>query len=77
VTINDRPAQFRALRSENRADVNDALTVAAWRIRKQTNLCRIDASKRDGFSSKRHPALGYCWSMMFSENRYALFGIML
>jgi len=25
----------------------------------------------------RHPALGYCWSMMFSENRYPLFGIML
>jgi len=33
--------------------------------------------KRDGFSSKRHPALAYCWSMMFSENRYPLFGIML
>jgi hypothetical protein len=23
--------------------------------------------KRDGFSSNRHPALGYCWSMMFSD----------
>src|SRR5262249_38924400 len=33
--------------------------------------------KRDGFSSNRHPALGYCWSMMFSENRCPLFGIML
>jgi hypothetical protein len=33
--------------------------------------------KRDGFSSNRHPALGYFWSMMFSENRYPLFGIML
>jgi hypothetical protein len=33
--------------------------------------------KRDGFSSNRRPALGYCWSMMFSENRYPLFGIML
>jgi hypothetical protein len=35
------------------------------------------ALKRDGFSSNRHPASGYCWSMMFSENRYPLFGIML
>jgi hypothetical protein len=34
-------------------------------------------SKRDDFSSNRHPALGYWWSMMFSENRYPLFGIML
>ena len=33
--------------------------------------------KRDGFSSNRHPVLGYCWSMMFSENPYPLFGIML
>jgi hypothetical protein len=33
--------------------------------------------KRDDFSSNRHPALGYCWSMIFSENRYPLFGIML
>src|SRR5215510_4214900 len=29
------------------------------------------------FSSNRHPALAYCWSMIFSENRYPLFGIML
>jgi hypothetical protein len=41
--------------------------------------------KRDGFSSNRHLALDYCWSMMFSENRYpprikcgaGFFGIML
>src|SRR5215831_18856658 len=26
--------------------------------------------KRDDFSSSRHPALAYCWSMIFSENRY-------
>jgi hypothetical protein len=31
----------------------------------------------DDFSSNRHPALAYCWSMIFSENRYPLFGIML
>ena len=28
-------------------------------------------------SSNRHPALAYCWSMIFSENRNPLFGIML
>src|SRR5215211_7192118 len=33
--------------------------------------------ERDDFSSNRHPALGYCWNMIFSENRYPLFGIML
>ena len=33
--------------------------------------------KRDDFSSNRHPALGYWWSMIFSENRFTLFGIML
>ena len=34
-------------------------------------------AKRDDFSSNRHPALALCLSMIFSENRYALFGIML
>src|SRR5215211_2960581 len=33
--------------------------------------------EHDDFSSNRHPALGYCWSMIFSENRYPLFGITL
>jgi hypothetical protein len=45
----------------------------------------IGALKRHDFSSSRHPALGYPWSMMFSENRYppriesgaGFFGIML
>jgi len=35
------------------------------------------ALERDCFSSSRDPAPGYCWSMIFSENRYPLFGIML
>jgi hypothetical protein len=35
------------------------------------------ALKRDAFSPNRHPALAYCWSMMISENRHPLFGIML
>src|SRR6266478_8093391 len=30
--------------------------------------------ERDDFSSNRHPALAYCWSMIFSENRFPLFG---
>src|SRR6516164_9554362 len=33
--------------------------------------------ERDDLSSIRHPALRYWWSMIFSENRYPLFGIML
>src|SRR5262245_14525351 len=33
--------------------------------------------KRDDFSSNRHLDLTYAWSMIFSENRYPLFGIML
>jgi hypothetical protein len=33
--------------------------------------------KRDDLSSNRHPALAYWWSMIFSENRCPLFGIML
>jgi hypothetical protein len=33
--------------------------------------------EHDDFSSNRHRALSYCWSMIFSENRYPLFGIML
>src|SRR5262249_51635047 len=33
--------------------------------------------EREDFSCARHPALAYWWSMIFSENRYPLFGIML
>jgi len=32
---------------------------------------------RDDFSSIRHRALSLCLSMIFSENRFPLFGIML
>src|SRR5512145_3252594 len=35
------------------------------------------ALERDDFSSRRHPALICWWSMIFSENRFPLFGIML
>src|SRR6516165_9216820 len=33
--------------------------------------------ERDDFSSNHHPALALCLSMIFSENRFPLFGIML
>jgi hypothetical protein len=33
--------------------------------------------ERDDFTFVRHPAPGFWWSMIFSENRYPLFGIML
>ena len=35
------------------------------------------ALERDDFSSNRHPALAFCFSMIFSENRFPLFRIML
>jgi hypothetical protein len=33
--------------------------------------------ERDDFSPNRHPALAYWWSVIFSEDRFPLFGIML
>jgi hypothetical protein len=33
--------------------------------------------ERDDFSSNRHHALTSSWSMIFSENRFPLFRIML
>ncbi|MBZ0138977.1 MAG: hypothetical protein K8H87_04285 [Pseudorhodoplanes sp.] len=33
--------------------------------------------KRDDFSPNRHLALAFCLSMIFSENRFSRFGIML
>jgi hypothetical protein len=37
----------------------------------------LSTPERDDLSSNRHPALAYCLSMIFSENWYPLFGIML
>jgi hypothetical protein len=37
----------------------------------------LGALKRDDFSSNRPHVLAYCLSMIFSENRYLLFEIML
>jgi len=40
---------------------------------------KIDAMallKRNEICMNRHPALGWCWRMIFSENRFALFPIM-
>jgi hypothetical protein len=36
-----------------------------------------DVLEPDDFSSNRHPALSFCLSMIFSENRDPLFRIML
>jgi putative endonuclease len=51
--------------------------IAAERQVKGWSRAKKEALKRDGFSSNRHPALSYFWSMMFSENRCPLFGHML
>jgi hypothetical protein len=47
-------------------------SVVAQRCRR-----RLTRLERDDFSSNRHPALSFCLSMIFSENRYPLFRIML
>ncbi|TCU62814.1 hypothetical protein EDE08_12244 [Bradyrhizobium sp. R2.2-H] len=39
--------------------------------------CRAACLKRDAIRMNRHRALGYCLSMIFSENRCTLFRIML
>jgi hypothetical protein len=48
----------------------------ALSIARAGNPEKIDL-KRDDFSSNRHPALSFCLSMIFSENRCTLFRIML
>jgi acyl-[acyl carrier protein]--UDP-N-acetylglucosamine O-acyltransferase len=45
--------------------------------RREASATRFAALERDDFSSNRHHALTYSWSMIFSENRFPLFGIML
>jgi hypothetical protein len=45
-------------------------------IRRGSSGARF-ALERDDFSSRWHPALVYWWSMISSENRHPLFGIML
>jgi len=50
----------------------------ARRSRRMNLFERAESTlERDDFSSNRHPTLAYCLSMIFSENRYPLFGIML
>jgi hypothetical protein len=39
--------------------------------------CGPLGQKRDEITTNRHRAFGYCLSMIFSENRFALFRIML
>jgi hypothetical protein len=42
-----------------------------------TRSATIPAPERDEIELNRHPALTFCLSMIFSENRFSLFGIML
>jgi hypothetical protein len=49
---------------------------AIVRAGRRSDLDR-SALQRDDFSSNRHLALSFCLSMIFSENRYPLFRIML
>jgi hypothetical protein len=58
----DRPARCRLM---DRRERSPGAGVAAY------------ALKRDCFSLNRNHALALCLSMILSENRYPLFGIML
>ena len=47
------------------------------RVSHAADLPRFRCLERDGFRLNRHHALDLWWSMIFSENRYPLFRIML
>jgi hypothetical protein len=47
------------------------------RERLPVSLAAECASEHDDFGFANHHALGSWWSMIFSENRFPLFGIML
>jgi hypothetical protein len=56
----------------------EAVDVSCTEGRKSVIVyCLPGPLERDDFSSKRHLALSFCLSMIFSENRYPLFRIML
>src|SRR5437773_10695223 len=55
----------------------DRFRCARLHNRGEPALAAISALERDDFSSNRHLALTFCLSMIFSENRYTLFRIML
>src|SRR5580693_8981918 len=71
-------------RPEN-AESRSAARVAAERCRRIGSILTLMfvlrahalALERDDFFSNRHLALFFCLSMIFSENRYPLFRIML
>jgi hypothetical protein len=49
---------------------------AGWRS-KTERLQAISCLERDEIELNRHPAPAFCLSMIFSESRFPLFGIML
>jgi hypothetical protein len=53
----------------------DRIAQSGAKLQRDRNL--RSRLKRNGFWSIRHFALSFYWSMIFSENRYPLFGIML
>src|SRR5712672_1000410 len=68
-------ASFRSRQTHRRGASSNTSGVSCRRA--GDGFLRARLLGRDDFSSNRHPALAYCWSMIFSENRYPLFGIML
>src|SRR5215510_11373725 len=66
------PTIRRALRASAAAEHDHGLGT-----KNVGDCCRSETVERDDVSSSRHPSLASCWSMIFSENRYPLLGIML
>src|SRR4029077_365846 len=64
---------------ENLRRVAQPITVAEPACRAIYTTCGKQRSslKRNGFRLNRYFALAHCLSMIFSENRFPLFGIML
>jgi len=72
----ERLCQFDSLSSADHA--GSGLKWESGNLRSGVAYCTAFASlERDDFSLNRHPALASCLSMIFSENRCTLFGIML
>jgi hypothetical protein len=76
VTPRDAANYFMALPTaeQNLEERQTAISCLKRRLIESSNLPPIE---QDDLSSNRHPALICCLSMIFSENRFPLFRIML
>jgi hypothetical protein len=68
---------FRVRRHPARERKTTAKGIVASQPEKIHSKDSQTSLERGDFSSNRHPALSFCLSMIFPENRYTLFRIML